>query len=331
MTMIARSDGVCSRFRPGFTLVELLAVIAIIGVLVGLLLPAVQAARESARRTTCSNNFKQIGLAFANHASAKKAFPAGHRHPGTVLTTDPAWGWGVFVLPYAEFSDIYNTLNPSGTATLQNQINNNLKVSLTAPVSIAMQTPIAMYRCASDNGTPALNTLRDFGTILKAQSSTDPALATSNYVASSGTAQNTGYNDMGGVLYGFADSSLGLPIHKITDGLSKTFLVGERCGAESYAAIAAGGGQYAAVWLGNGSARNDSAQSSGRCYGRAGPNTNHMINTFIDGGTTSAFYYSSRHSGGAQFVFCDGSVQFLPENTDAGVLVNFSARSDGSP
>ena len=320
-----------SSFRRGFTLVELLVVIAIIGVLVGLLLPAVQSARESSRRSVCVNNFKQIGLAFANHASAKGAFPAGHRHQ---VATSPAWGWGVYILPYAEQADIYNTLIPSGTTTLLNQINNNLFVSLSSPVSVAMQTPIAMYRCPSDADTPDLNNLRDFGLALKSQSAGEPALSTSNYVGSSGTTQNTGFNDMGGVLYGFNDSSVGVAAQKITDGLSKTFLVGERCGAGSYAAIQAtvsgttsAPAHYAAVWLGNGRAAYDSPQTSGRCYGTARNPINHWTGTDVSKGHN----FSSRHSGGAQFLYCDGSVDFLPQSTDTTVLVNLCQRGDGTP
>ena len=98
--------------RPGFTLVELLVVIAIIGTLVGLLLPAVQQAREAARRSSCGNNLKQIGTALLNFESAKKAFPAGY---SLFLPTNggPCWGWATFILPYMEQADIYNGLNPT--------------------------------------------------------------------------------------------------------------------------------------------------------------------------------------------------------------------------
>ena len=331
--MMAPSNAAYIRFRSGFTLVELLVVIAIIATLIGLLLPAVQSAREAARRSACANNFKQIGLGFASHESAKKRFPAGHRYP-TAGSGQPVWGWGVFILPYVEQSQTYTTLIPSGTVTAQDQINNNLKMSLAAPVSAAMQTPISMYRCPSDGVTPALNNLRDFGTILKCQSGSDPALATSNYVGSSGTTQNTGMNDTGGVLYGFPDSNVGLAVGKITDGTSKTFLVGERCGAASYDAIQAtitgstgAAAHYAAVWLGNGRATGDSPQTSGRCYGSART----TINNFKGNDVSKGFNFSSRHPGGAQFVFCDGSVQLLPDNTDITVLENFCQRADGFP
>src|SRR3954447_11426174 len=111
------------RFRRGFTLIELLVVIAIIAVLISLLLPAVQSAREAARRAQCINNLKQIGLAFANYESANSIFPLG----AMVIGTSPAntsWAsetgnngvsWVALVLPYLEQSTVFNSINFSLT------------------------------------------------------------------------------------------------------------------------------------------------------------------------------------------------------------------------
>jgi prepilin-type N-terminal cleavage/methylation domain-containing protein len=106
------------RTRHAFTLVELLVVIAIIGVLVALLLPAIQAARESARRMQCSNNLKQVGLAIQNHLDARKHFPGAgtnsddfYRDPGAVAAQNPGFprfGWGFQILPYIEQSNIHD-------------------------------------------------------------------------------------------------------------------------------------------------------------------------------------------------------------------------------
>src|SRR6188472_4634039 len=101
--------------RRAFTLVELLVVIAIIGVLVALLLPAVQAARESARRMQCSNKLKQIGLALQNYESSSKSLPIGSlwaRGP----TINPGWGmsWWVRIMPYLELNSLGSQLSDVG-------------------------------------------------------------------------------------------------------------------------------------------------------------------------------------------------------------------------
>jgi len=95
------------RSRRAFTLVELLVVIAIIGVLVALLLPAVQAAREAARRSQCSNNLKQIGLAVLNHDAAKGRFPAGSTAASTTIDSINSSQWTVDLLPYAEQAQLF--------------------------------------------------------------------------------------------------------------------------------------------------------------------------------------------------------------------------------
>jgi prepilin-type N-terminal cleavage/methylation domain-containing protein/prepilin-type processing-associated H-X9-DG protein len=114
------------RFRPraGFTLIELLVVIAIIAILVALLLPAVQAAREAARRTQCLNNLKQIGLAFSNYADTNLCFPPsymqgsgratgcsyGVKYPDEGWNGLPGWGWGAMILPFVEQENLYKNL-----------------------------------------------------------------------------------------------------------------------------------------------------------------------------------------------------------------------------
>lgn len=106
--------------RCGFTLVELLVVISIIGVLVGLLLPGVQSAREAARRTQSQNNLKQMGLALLNYESALKTFPSGYVSSiggpsmnAATLDAAPGWAWGTLLLPYMEQSTVYNQLDTS--------------------------------------------------------------------------------------------------------------------------------------------------------------------------------------------------------------------------
>lgn len=117
--------------RPGFTLIELLVVIAIIGVLVALLLPAIQQAREAARRTQCAANLKQIGLALNNHESAYQRFPANLRT--NVTTANPngfRQGWMLFILPYIEQNGIYDQYNfDVGWNNLENTTTTKTKIS----------------------------------------------------------------------------------------------------------------------------------------------------------------------------------------------------------
>src|SRR4051794_16362735 len=104
-------------YRQAFTLVELLVVIAIIGVLIAMLLPAIQAARETARRIQCANNLKQIGLALHNHHLAKRHFPPGYvavlTYSDGATDTAPGWSWATSILPYIEEGPLYKTLSLS--------------------------------------------------------------------------------------------------------------------------------------------------------------------------------------------------------------------------
>jgi prepilin-type N-terminal cleavage/methylation domain-containing protein/prepilin-type processing-associated H-X9-DG protein len=128
----------------GFTLVELLVVIAIIGVLVALLLPAVQAAREAARRSQCANNLKQIGLAVLNYESARKVLPYSNMLGGTysIGSADMLSGWTREILPYAENRQLRELYLPEV---------NGVPIPVTAPEAKAFrETHVQMYACPSD-------------------------------------------------------------------------------------------------------------------------------------------------------------------------------------
>src|SRR4051812_38072830 len=117
--------------RTGFTLVELLVVIAIIGILIAFLLPAIQAARESARRNQCQNNLKQMGLAIQSHHDTRKQFPMGRNR-----FDQKAVSWAYYILPYMEETAIYNSYIPTKEVFKEEN-------------KAAMRTPIETYACPS--------------------------------------------------------------------------------------------------------------------------------------------------------------------------------------
>src|SRR5581483_8700238 len=120
-------------WKKGFTLIELLVVIAIIAILIALLLPAVQQAREAARRTQCKNNLKQLGLALHNYHDNFNTFPPGGVN-GTAATSNyQGWGWSIMLLPQIDQAPLYNQINFSlSMSTVLAQVPNPLATSLTA-------------------------------------------------------------------------------------------------------------------------------------------------------------------------------------------------------
>jgi prepilin-type N-terminal cleavage/methylation domain-containing protein/prepilin-type processing-associated H-X9-DG protein len=206
--------------RMGFTLVELLVVIAIIGILVALLLPAIQAAREAARRTECQNHLKQIGLAIQNYHDAQKSFPTGRES-----TLQYGVSWAFRLLPQMEESAIYASRDK--TKRVDDVAN-----------SVAMRTPIQIYACPSRRTAVAD---RDFDNNDAPPLSTAIGVAAlGDYAANAGRSWQTAIVLSAGatdILSSDAvDTSIAGPIfsgsrisaRRVTDGLSKTLAVGER-------------------------------------------------------------------------------------------------------
>jgi prepilin-type N-terminal cleavage/methylation domain-containing protein/prepilin-type processing-associated H-X9-DG protein len=328
-----------ARSRTGFTLIELLVVIAIIGVLVGLLLPAVQQAREAARRSSCTNNLKQIGLALHNYTDAFGTFPPGIQC-GFAENNGGGWAWSSFILQFMEESELASTLNVGNSST-------------TSPAAIsAGLTNIPTYRCASDVA-PDRNHER--GRYMGRNAGWD--CATSNYVGNAGT---VGLNNAHGSpghcyhddnesnLQAYANTYTGvlfmrikMKLSMITDGLSNTFLVGER----DYESTEHGNHE-AANWLGQHRANywtgphaynfvtigNSSFQIND--YDPALPDNVPDTWPTSNGNPwqgTAADSWSSAHPGGAQFVLCDGSVKMVLDSIQSSTLADACHRSDGNP
>ena len=303
--------------RPGFTLVELLVVIAIIGTLVGLLLPAVQQAREAARRSSCGNNLKQIGTGLLNFESAKKAFPAGY---SLFLSGggEPCWGWATFVLPYMEQADIYNGLAPT-----TRKLSALYVASPAAADQALLQSPIQTYRCPSDK-TATLNNLKS-ATGASFGANDYFFLSTSNYVGSAGAiAGPMTAVDSGGLFYGFYDAKaatpgtgpLGVMAKGVSDGLSKTIAVGER-----------GDFNLSAVWAGVGNTSGYDNNNTARTLGRTGFGFN-WNSAVVGGPENQGKGFGGSHPGGAHFSFCDGSVQFISELMAANDLSKLANRAN---
>jgi prepilin-type N-terminal cleavage/methylation domain-containing protein/prepilin-type processing-associated H-X9-DG protein len=202
--------------RTGFTLVELLVVIAIIGILVALLLPAIQAARESARRSECQNHLKQIGLAIQNYNDTQRAFPMGRNR-----TDQFGVSWAFRLLPELEEQPIYATYDK--TKRVDDEAN-----------ARAMRTPIEIYACPSRRPAAADRNFDDNGQLPKVQA----AATLGDYAGNAGIELRTGMPPgVAEILSPDAiDTSVAGPIftgsqisaRRVTDGLSSTLAIGER-------------------------------------------------------------------------------------------------------
>lgn len=273
----------------GFTLVELLVVISIIGILVALLLPAVQSARESSRRTTCINNLKQLGLSFHQYEVQQRRYPSGttFSKPDGDPTGVANFGWGALLLPQ---------LQQTALVKLMQLPSSQLHDILTSSQRDLAQYEIPVFRCPSDSGT-ALNHDRLF-VGAKYQ---DLAAGKSNYIANHGTRfvtradRNRDYlMDSFGVFW--PDSKV--QDSHITDGTSNTILAGERTSHD-----------WAGVWVG---VRDDNSSADTGLRQNLGI-SDVRINDPTDNARRG---FSSNHPNGALFVFADGHVDFLLQDID---------------
>jgi prepilin-type N-terminal cleavage/methylation domain-containing protein len=286
--------------RHAFTLVELLVVIAIIGILMGLLLPAVQSAREAARRLSCFNNMKQVGLAIHQYHEVHRTLPPGWmgvdpvRHKLPFAGGEPGWGWASFLLPFLEQGSLADRIDK--TRPISDSWNDEARLKY-----------LPVYRCPSDV-FPA----EQF--VLGAED--DPEreltrLAVANLIGVHGTFE---LHECEGLPVGVQCKSDGAFYHlsgvrfvDVTDGLSNTLIAGERSSEFGNS-----------TWVG---AVPEGDEAMARILGIA----DHPPN--LPGGHLDDF--SSRHPAGTNFLVGDGSVRLIVESIDLEVyrsLVTIAGR-----
>lgn len=267
--------------KPGFTLIEMLVVIAIIAVLMALLLPAVQSARISAQRVACQNQLRQLGLGLHTYHSTHSSFPPGSFIMGPSFPMQTGWGWGAMILPYVGEGPLHQRLDfGSGTA-----VGGNLAL---------IGQPLALWRCPSD---VSLQTIRVFPL-----DQPPFELASGNYCGSEDVLSPMSHTQLGG----------------IRDGESQTLLLGERL------VIPGSNGSLpsTAAWCGQ------IAYQTAYEY-RSAPHLQPSRFYPINLSPTNPTCFGSRHRGGANFVFADGSTRFIDQTIDPVVFEALGTMSGG--
>lgn len=282
--------------KRGFTLIELLVVIAIIAVLIALLLPAVQQAREAARRSQCKNNLKQIGLAMHNYHDTFGTLPPGDLSGG-LYNRSSAF---VAILPYIDQAPLYNLYNfnlPSTDAANAPVVSQHIQTYLCPTAVIRRSIP-----------TPGCDANRAPGTYAGSSGSDDPW----------GTAGNGTPNN--GLIVTFGSGTI--RFRDAIDGLSSTFLVGESAWNYPDYAFAAGPcmGQIRygfTYWA--------SPYPLSTIFTTRGP----LNPKRLDGDQTRLSNFRSDHVGGVHFLMGDGAVRFFSENIDHTLLDGLATRAGG--
>ena len=316
--------------RGGFTLVELLVVIAIIAVLIGLLLPAVQSAREAARRSSCTNNLKQIGLSLLNYADAKRGLPPSYvdnvpqSNSSTAATDNLVVAWSALILPFMEQDALFDDfLGATNRLTLNYQN--------TAAAAAVARRRVDAFNCPSN---PPRSGRGGFGMI--------------NYGANAGNGAwsnsiwGGGQRNPGGLpgVFNVDDREVSRKLELISDGQSKTVMVAERssrpdsaggpamCGTNGSGAPATcawAGGIWAGPTLtGQGGWNSGVNPSDVEVYGGS---AGYWINRSLwDWG--ASWTTSSPHGSGLQVVSADGSVRFVSENISDVAWTRLMHRAD---
>ena len=294
--------------RNAFTLVELLVVIAIIGILIALLLPAVQAAREAARRMACTNNLKQIGLALHNYHDTHRTLPIGwlgFDAAGTAnFEGNPGWAWSTRILPFLEQQPLYEDIDMNAPIVAAG----NAQASLTV---------VPTFLCPSDVGKDVFELMNAIDE--ENQGTTAVAtVAKSNYPGVFGTQDMHAVCEPGAPAYNgcqgngifYLNRTVGF--RDITDGLSSTFMVGERWSK-----------WIQSTWTG---VVPDGWHAPARVVAVASDEFPPNSEANVEQQTHN---FSSFHPAGTNFLLCDGHVQMLSETIDLQIYIALCTRAGG--
>lgn len=321
------------RSKRAFTLVELLVVIAIIGILIALLLPAVQAAREAARRVQCTNNLKQHALGLHNYHGAKKSFPAGAVSMNQLC-------WRCYVLPYIEETSVYqqmvgyDTFNKAKSIPCEvtGAINNaghksagligaeNRLASFICPSATDHDQDSVSSSWLTDGRKPYVGHYLGISGPLGINPMTKVKYRSVLTVDDSPTSSREGF-----ALEGILGANFVVKIKDITDGTSKTLMLGEiyHGGKHSWLrgmSLTGNNQPFDPVSFSN--PTTNSTQHISGCK-----NVRYAINTPID--TNNDMAMQSKHSGGANFALADGGVRFISENIDMSLYLSICSKGAG--
>lgn len=338
--------------RKGFTLVELLVVIAIIGMLVGLLLPAVQQAREAARRMTCGNNLHNLGLACENHESTNQKFPSGGWNYSYVGDPDRGYGkgqpgsWAFSLLPFMEQQALYQTGSDGNASSTAKK---NTQTTLTTPIG-AFHCPsrrtaktytvtVTTYTNSNFSGNVGAKTdyAANFGSTSMSPRLTGASAGTATKNIKTSTVPT-------GIIYDASEVRHG----EISDGTSNTYLIGEKfVYSDQYDSSTPANGDKAVLYAGtSGDANNSNFRSAG-AYENCTFSTNSSGTVTISGGTAYApmqdristqsttgtpyYAFGGPHAGSFGMVMADASVHQISYSIDPAVHACLANRKDKMP